>query len=182
MKKYVWMFFAVALLAVISYVVFVREQGEFKSPRKAHVFNDNDLKVELGYGSPAKRGRKIFGGLVSFDTVWRTGANEATEFHTNKDLDFNGQALKAGEYSVWVLPSEANWQIFINSHIPDWGINQDGIAARLAENDVVKVEAPVGNSDKMIENFAMTVEKTDSVYNLVFVWDMTKVVVPFTGK
>jgi Protein of unknown function (DUF2911) len=182
MKKYIWIIFGVALVAVIGYVVYVREQGEFKSPQQKVAFNDGDLKIDVVYGSPSKRGREIFGGLVPYDKVWRTGANEATEFHTNKDLDFGGQELKAGDYSLWSQPGKETWKIYFNSHIPNWGIDKNGIVARVPENDVVTMEVSSASLDQEKEMFTMTIEKADSIYNLVLAWDKTKVAVPFSAK
>lgn len=182
MQKYVWIVFGVLFLVVISYVIFVREEGEFKSPQQTHVFTDGDLNIELIYGSPSKRGREIFGALVPYDKVWRTGANEATELHTNKDLDFNGQLLKAGNYSVWAQPGKEAWKVIINSHLPSWGIDKDGAVARVPENDVMTVGGPTRVVEGVTEMFTMTIQKADSSYNLVFDWDKTKVEIPFTQK
>jgi len=182
MKKYIWMFFGVALLLVILLVIFKREEGEFKSPQEAHNFTDGDLKIAVVYGRPSKRGRDIFGALVPFDKVWRTGANEATEFHTTKDLDFSGQELKAGDYSVWTQPGKDTWRIFINSSIPEWGVDENGNVAHNPENNKVIVDAPSSSTDQVTEMFTMSVEKADSTYNLVFNWDKTRVVVPFKSK
>jgi hypothetical protein len=182
MKKYIWMFFGAALLTVIVYVVIVREEGEIKSPQDTHAFADGDLKIDVVYCRPSKRGRDIFGALVPFDKVWRTGANEATEFHTSKDLNFSGQELKAGDYSVWTQPGKDTWKVYINSTIPGWGVDENGNAARDPQTDVVTLDVPTGTSDQVAELFTMVVEKGDSTYNLVFNWDKTKVAVPFTTK
>lgn len=176
--KYLWMVFGGALLVVIIFVVFVREEGEFKSPQDKQTFTDGDLKVDHVYGRPSKRDRVIFGGLVPFDTIWRTGANEATEFHTNQDLDFGGQPLKAGDYSMWAKPGKETWSLYFNSVIPDWGINEQGLS-RDAANDAIVITAPSTSSDQVTEIFTISVEKADSTYNLVFNWDKTKVVFPF---
>jgi Protein of unknown function (DUF2911) len=177
--KYLWMVFGGALLVVIALVVFVREEGEYKSPQERQTFTDGDLKVDYVYGRPSKRGRVIFGGLVPYDTIWRTGANEATEFHTNQDLDFSGQSLKAGDYSMWAMPGKETWTLYFNSVIPDWGINELGKPSRDAVNDVLVIQAPSTSTDQVTEMFTISVVKTDSAYNLVFNWDKTKVAFPF---
>jgi hypothetical protein len=182
MKKYVWIFFGVALVVVILLVILKREEGEFKSPQETSNFTDGDLKIDVVYGRPSKRGRDIFGALVPFDKVWRTGANEATEFHTNKDLDFNGQELKAGDYSMWTQPGKSTWKVFINSSIPEWGVDEHGNVAHDPENNKVVVEAPSASTDQVTEMLTITVEKADSIYNLVFAWDKTKVALPFKVK
>ena len=182
MRKYIWMFFGVALIAVIILVVFVREKGEIKSPQARQTLSDDNLKVEVVYGRPSKRGREIFGGLVPFDAVWRTGANEATEFHTNKILDFNGQVLQAGDYSMWAMPGQSKWTIYFNSLIPEWGVDENGKVFRDAQNDVLAVEATPVSANDVTEMFTISTIKSDSAYQLVFDWDKTKVVIPFKMK
>jgi Protein of unknown function (DUF2911) len=180
--KYLWMFFGGALLFVIAYVVFVREEGEFKSPQDNQTFTDTDLQIDYVYGRPSKRDRLIFGGLVPYDKIWRTGANEATEFHTNKDLDFSGKELKAGDYSMWAQPGKDTWKLYFNSKIPDWGINEDGIPSRDAQNDVLVIDTPSTATDNVTEMFTIAVQKADSTYYLVFNWDKTKAAFPFSRK
>lgn len=182
MKKYIWMFFGAALLAVIILVVFKREEGEFKSPQETHAFNDGDLKIEVVYGRPSKRNRDIFGALVPYEKLWRTGANEASEFHTSAPLNFNGQILAAGNYSIWTQPGTNSWKVFINSTIPDWGVNENGVVAKNPETDVVVVDGTPETTAEVTEMFTMKVEKADSVYNLILNWDKTKVSVPFTRQ
>ena len=176
------MFFGAALVAVIILVVFVREEGEFVSPQETHTFTDGDLKIEVVYGRPSKRSRDIFGALVPYDKLWRTGANEATELHTSANLNFNGQTLAAGNYSVWTQPGASNWKIFINSTIPEWGINENGVVPKSPDTDVVVVDAAPETVAEVTEIFTMKVEKADSSYNLIFNWDKTKVAVPFTRQ
>ena len=170
------------LVAVILMVVFVREEGEIKSPQSKNNLTDGDLKVEVAYGRPSKRERDIFGALVPFDAIWRTGANEATEFHTNKDLDFSGQSLKAGDYSLFTMPGKDNWKIYFNSVIPEWGVDENGKAFRDEKNDVLIVDGTPSLVNNVTETFTISVSKADSVNNLVFSWDKTKVVVPFKVK
>ena len=180
MKKYVWMFFGAALVVVIILVIFIREEGAKKSPKETQTYNDADLKIEVVYSRPAKRGREIFGALVPYDKIWRTGANEATEFHTNKALNFNGQTLPAGNYSVWTQPGPHTWKVFINSSIPEWGIDDNGIADRNPDTDVINVDVASELVPETAELFTLKVEKMDSVYHLILSWDNTKVSVPFT--
>lgn len=182
MKKYIWMFFGVALVLVIVVVIYKREQDSKKSPKENFAFQDGDLNIEVVYSRPSKRGRNIFGALVPYDKIWRTGANEATEFHTNKNLDFNGQVLPSGVYSVWTQPGSDTWKVFINSSIPEWGINENGIADRNPDTDIVVVDVASEVVTDITELFTMKVEESTSGYNLVLNWDNVKVTVPFTQK
>ena len=71
--------------------------------------------LSITYGRPSMRGRKIFGNLVPFDRVWCPGADECTRLSTNRDLQFAGLKLKAGDYSLWMLPTETAWTLTFNS-------------------------------------------------------------------
>ena len=71
--------------------------------------------LSITYGRPSMRGRKIFGNLVPFDRVWCPGADECTRLSTNRDLQFAGLTLKAGDYSLWMLPTETAWTLTFNS-------------------------------------------------------------------
>lgn len=81
-------------------------------------------EIEVSYGRPAVRGREIFGGLVPFDRVWRTGANEATTIRFSSDVTVEGKPLAAGLYSVHTIPGEDEWTIIFNSQAEQWGSYQ----------------------------------------------------------
>ncbi len=150
------------------------------SPENSVVFQDGDLRITISYNRPFKKGRTIFGGLVPYGKTWRTGANEATVFETNKDLNLDGRTLPAGRYSLWTVPNESQWQVIFNTTIPAWGIDvmKDGQAARDPQGTEVVVEVPVMSSPKEIEQFTITIEKTADALELVLMWDRTVVAVP----
>jgi len=78
-------------------------------------------KISLIYSRPGVKNRTIWGDLVPYDKVWRTGANEATQFSVSTDVKLNGQALKAGSYSLHMLPTKGNWTVIINRVADQWG-------------------------------------------------------------
>jgi hypothetical protein len=80
-------------------------------------------KVEITYSSPGVKGRKIWGGLVPYDKVWRTGANDATEMHFSTDVKINGQNLPAGKYSFFTVPGETEWTVIFNSRTDIEGLD-----------------------------------------------------------
>jgi hypothetical protein len=179
MKKFLIVVGIVILLIIGALVVFI-QNTKSASPEADVNFHSGDLSVDIFYNRPSKRGREIFGGLVPYGKVWRTGANEATVFETNKDLINNGKTLKAGKYSLWALPNAQFWTIIFNSESGQWGINFNGEANRDSKNDVVTVEAPVLIQDKEFEQFTISVEKAGEELELIFIWDKTLVAVPFT--
>lgn len=120
---------------------------------------------------------------MPYGKVWRTGANEATLFETNKDLAFGNQTLKAGEYSVFTIPGEKVWSVIFNSETGQWGIGFNGEANRNPSKDKLTVEAiPSNLQEKVIEQFTIALEKSGEDMELIFMWDKTLVSVPFTVK
>lgn len=79
------------------------------------------VDVTIEYGRPKVRERKIWGGLVPYDQVWRTGANEATTITFSKNVQVEGQALPAGTYGLFTVPGESEWTIVFNSVANQWG-------------------------------------------------------------
>ena len=82
--------------------------------------------IWIDYGRPAKRGRTIWGTLVPYDTTWRLGANAATQFRTDKDLDIGGMTVPAGMYTLWLLPSATKSFLIVNTQTGQWGTAYDG--------------------------------------------------------
>jgi len=176
----------IALVLIFMFVVVpvMKKNTKKHSPEQNITFTQNDLQIDLFYSSPAKKGRAIFGGLVPYDEVWRTGANEATTFTTNKDLSIDGKTLPAGKYSLWTIPGKESWQIIFNDHIYDWGVRwQDSKAKREAEYDKLIVTALVSESITSKENFAINVVETPKrELVLLFSWDQVVVPLPFAIK
>lgn len=182
MKKVLIIVGAVLLviLGVLTYFRLVYTKSF--SPEANVEFTDGDLKVNLFYNSPSKKGREIFGVLVPYKKVWRTGANEPTTFETSKALNFGGKTLKPGLYSLWVMPDEQSWTVYFNSEVPSWGVDFNGQANRNPKTDALVVQAPVVIQEKVIEQFTISVEKTAEEMELVFLWDQTLVSVPFSRQ
>lgn len=84
-----------------------------------------DAAVWIDYGRPAKRGRRIWGQLVPWDTVWRFGANAAAQLKTDRDLTIGGTVVPAGLYSVWLLPSTGQSYLIVNQQAGQWGTVYD---------------------------------------------------------
>ncbi len=95
--------------------------GEKKSPAAETVVTHGDAKVTINYSQPSMRGRTIYGDLVPYGKIWRTGANEATTFTCNQDIKINGHELPAGTYSFFTIPGEKEWTVIFNSEAEQWG-------------------------------------------------------------
>ena len=179
MKKFL-VVAGILILLIIGALTLFRLKTKSASPEADVNYNADGLSIHLFYNRPSKKGREIFGALVPYGKIWRTGANEATVFETNKDLLIDGKTLKAGKYTLWTLPNEQMWTVIFNSEYGQWGINFNGEANKDPKNDVVIVDAPVLLQDKVFEEFTISVEKIGEEQELIFIWDKTLVAIPFT--
>jgi hypothetical protein len=150
------------------------------SPEDNVVFHQDDLTIKVFYNRPYKKGREIFGKLVPFNEVWRTGANEATTFETNKALSIEGKVLPKGKYSLWTIPTTDNWTIIFNSEHGQWGINSDGEANRNPDLDVLTVQVAPLQQEKEFEQFTIAFNMTAEEAEMVLLWDKTLVSMPFS--
>lgn len=167
------------LLVVVMVYLQVRQTKSF-SPEDHVVFNQGDLTVKVFYNRPYKKERKIFGALVPYNEVWRTGANEATVFETNKTLKIEGKTLRAGTYSLWTIPRPDIWTFIFNSEHGQWGINSDGEANRQPERDVLKVDVTAVEQEQVFEQFTISFNKSGEDAEMVLAWDKTVVAMPFS--
>jgi hypothetical protein len=81
------------------------------------------LTVQVDYSRPYKKRREIFGKLLPYGQVWRTGANEATIFDVKQDIKIGDKSLKAGKYTLWTIPNADKWTVILNSETGQWGTN-----------------------------------------------------------
>lgn len=131
--------------------------------------------VQLIYSRPGVKGRKIFGDLVPYGKVWRTGANSATRIKFNDDVNFGGQPLKAGEYALYTIPREDEWDIIINKGSENWGPEYK------QENDILRVKAKPAKLADAVETFTVQMENIKPTSaDLKITWEKTAVAVPIT--
>lgn len=130
----------------------------------------------IDYGRPAKRGRVIYGGVVPYGDVWRTGANAATQFKTDKALDFGGVVVPAGFYTLWTVPSPNGWKLIVNSETGEWGTEHK------AEKDLYTIPMTVGALPTSTERFTITVQTSDTGGTIALDWDTTRASATFAVK
>lgn len=130
----------------------------------------------VDYGRPQKRGREIFGNVVPWNTVWRTGANAATQLNTSADLIIGGTTVPAGKYTLWSLPTQSGWKLIINKQTGQWGTVYD------PAQDLVRVDAKVETVTAPVEQFVIAFEPGAAPTALTFTWDKTRVSVPVAKK
>ena len=147
------------------------------SPRGGGEFAVGNNVLMLEYSRPARRGRVIFGGVVPWDSVWRTGANAATHLILAQPIIVNGTEVPAGKYTLWTIPSRNSWQIIINKQTGQWGTMYD------PAHDLVRAPARVETHKEPVERFTIDIaDKGELNGELILSWDRTKVVLPFKVK
>lgn len=173
---------ALSILIVLAWAanMFTTRQKKAFSPEENVIFTEENLKITVFYNRPYKKGRIIFGELVPFDKVWRTGANEATTFETNIPINIEGKMLPAGKYSIWTIPRKESWTIIFNSQHGQWGINSDGEANRDTQFDVLTVDVRSVEQDTEFEQFTIAFDKVGEEAEMVLFWDKTLVALPFS--
>jgi hypothetical protein len=142
------------------------------SPRDSVIARVGDAEVRIDYSRPSRRGRTIAGGVVPWDEIWRTGANQATRLSTSHDLMFGDTRVPAGEYSVWTLPRQDGWTLILNRQTGQWGTDYDAGQdhARIAMRSVPGEERP--------EQFTISFEPEGEAVHLVLSWGDVRVAVP----
>jgi hypothetical protein len=133
-------------------------------------FGDAELSVR--YSRPYKRGRKIFGSLLPWGKVWRTGANDATAFSTTRDLVIGGVAVPAGSYTLYSIPSPTQWQLIINRQTGQFGTEYH------PEQDLARIPMTREALDTPVEQFTISLEPGGAGGRLVLTWDDTRAWVP----
>lgn len=134
-----------------------------------------DTYIKVVYGKPFKRNRAIFGELVPYNEVWRTGANEATEITLTSDIEFGGEALKAGTYSLFTIPAEESWTVIVSKQLGQWGsYSYDD------SKDVFRFEVPVKTKGDVTEGFTIKFAGDGSALNMA--WDRTAVSIPIAVR
>jgi hypothetical protein len=131
------------------------------------------LVARVVYSRPQKRGRKLFGDLVSYGQIWRLGANEATEIEFFQDVKIDGKTLKKGRYTLYALVNEDKWTLIFNKETDTWGA-----FAYAPSKDVLRSTVPVQKKSDITEAFSISFQKAVKGANLLISWDDVLVQLP----
>jgi len=132
--------------------------------------------IAVRYSRPSMRGRVIFGNVVPWNQVWRTGANQATVFETSADLVIAGAPVPAGKYSLWTLPSPGGWKLIVNRNTGQWGTDYD------AQYDLARLDMKVEPLRQPVEQFTIAIEPSGKGGVLKLEWEKTRASVPVSTK
>lgn len=133
--------------------------------------------IKTDYSSPRMKGRKIYGGLVPYGEVWRTGANEATTFITSADVTVGGTSVPAGSYTIFTVPNADSWKLIINKKTGEWGIPY-----KYQSDELARVDMNVSKLPSPVEDFTISYEKTGNGCTMHIDWETTRASVAITAK
>ena len=149
------------LLAVVCLSVNLNAQDDKSkrpSPPATATGKAGNTTIEINYSQPAVKGREIWGALIPYDKVWRTGANEATTFEVSTDVTIEGKELKAGKYGLFTIPGKENWIIIFNENPDQWGaFSYD------ASKDALRVTVKPNSAGESTERMTFTVDNNGKV-------------------
>jgi len=145
-------------------------------PAKAECKFSDGKSIHVAYSSPRAKGRKIYGGLVPYGQVWRTGANEATTFVNDVDVTIGGKTVPAGSYTMFTIPDQSKWTLIISKKTGEWGIPYpDG-------DDLLRADMSVSKTSGPVENFTISFHEMGSGCHMYLDWESTRATVEITEK
>jgi len=173
MSKRILIISGVVISVVILAIFGLRIYTKSFSPEATAAYKGDRLNIQVDYCRPSKNERDIFGDLLPYGEVWRTGANEATLITFDKPVIINGARLDAGKYSLFSIPQKDHWTIIFNNQTGQWGTiyNQD--------RDALRIDVPSEKSDTLQEVFTIDFkDQDDQQVDMILKWDSTIVHVP----
>jgi hypothetical protein len=130
--------------------------------------------IEISYSRPSARGRKVFGDVVPYNAVWRTGANSATKVKFGEDVTMGGQVIKAGEYALYTIPNATEWEVILNKGVGNWGN-----AGYVTTDDVARFKVKSSKLSTPVSTFTINIaDITATTCNIEMKWENTKVTIP----
>lgn len=176
MKKHI------ALLTLLTLVAALASAQQDKSkraspPAQAQCKFTDGKTITVDYSSPRAKGRKIFGDLVPFGEVWRTGANEATTFVTTANLTIGSTAVPTGSYTIFTIPNQDKWTLIINKKTGEWGIPY-----KYESDELGRADMTVSKTSSSVENFTISFHEMGSGCHMYLDWENTRATVEIDEK
>lgn len=179
MKKTILICFLIFNVGMVSAQEKVQIKLTSLSPFASIQQELGSAKIKIDYSRPLVRGRKIFGELVPFDEIWRTGASDCTIFTTDEDIVLGGSTLKAGSYSLFTIPSQKEWTVIVNTDITlhgDTGYDE--------KKDVFRFKVTPEQVQNFHETFTIEINDINSKGegSLKILWENTMINIPLKSK
>lgn len=181
------LFLALALVASILATAQQKPTDLDKSPMDMSYWPSNFPMLKLSgkasgepfarviYGRPQKNGRVLFGDIVQYNSIWRLGANEATEIEFFVPVKIDGKLVPKGRYTLYSIPNENNWTLILNTDNFSWGNFSYN-----AKKDLLRVQVPVLKTMDTTEAFTLYFEETNLGAGLIILWDQVKIMLPIS--
>jgi hypothetical protein len=173
----------IALVALLlpTFVLLAAAQQDQKKPlsppAQAQCKFADGKTVKTDYSSPRMKGRKIFGGLVPYGQVWRTGADNATTLVTDTNVTIGGKDVPAGSYTIFTVPNADKWTLIISKKTGEWGIPYPGEG-----EDFVRMDMRVSQLPSPVENFTIDFDQTGGTCAMHLDWEKTRAAVDISEK
>ncbi|HBI00286.1 MAG TPA: DUF2911 domain-containing protein [Flavobacterium sp.] len=166
MKKIV----LVAVFFVASFTLSAQVKTPAASPRANFEQTVGLTDIEIDYSRPSAKGRAIFGDLVPFGKIWRTGANQNSMITFSDDVTVDGKTLKKGKYALFVTPKADNWEVIFYTNTENWGTPEKFEESKVAARVNVKPET----LNRHVETFTISLNNVDNDFaHLEFAWEKT---------
>ena len=167
-----------SLLLAFTVLAACQEKSKRPSPPAQAQCKFSDGKtITVDYSSPRAKGRKIFGELVPYGEVWRTGANEATTFVTDTNLSVGGKDVPAGSYTIFTVPNADKWTLIVNKTTGEWGIPY-----KYEANELARVDMKVSSTSSPVENFTIALASMGSSCTMSISWENTQASISISEK
>ncbi len=169
----------ILLLAMTAFLA-VALNAQIKAPQPSPVGkitqNVGLTDISIEYSRPSMKGRKVFGGLVPYNELWRTGANASVKVSFSENVKVGGQDLKKGTYALYTIPGEKEWTIIFHKNLEHWGIDD-----YKQEEDACRFVVKSMNTTNSVESFTMSVDNLkNGSCDICVAWDKTSVAIPVT--
>jgi len=166
-----------AILLVCSFASAQQNKAPLSPLAHAQCKFSDGKTITVDYSSPRMKGRKIFGGLVPYGEVWRTGANDATTFVPTADVTVDGKDVPAGKYTIFTVPEQDKWTLIINKTTGEWGIPY-----KYESEELGRVPMQVSKTSAPVENFTISFNQSGSACTLQMSWENTQASVQISEK
>lgn len=143
------------------------------SPVALALYKDESNYIKVVYGQPFKKGRTVFGSLEKWGQVWRAGANEATEITFTRDVKLDGKVLRAGTYTLFMIPNPDRWTVILNTDLGQWGAYN-----YKPEKDIMRFDVRVGKNSQIFEALTYKFNEIPTGTELSLMWDDVRVAIP----
>jgi hypothetical protein len=167
-------------LAIAGFAMLSTAQVRMPAPSPTQTVKQDFAigSIELTYSRPAAKGRKIFGDLVPYNKLWRTGANAATRISFTEPVEIGGKRIDTGAYVLYTIPGQDSWEIILNKGLKNWGI--DGYKE---SEDVVRFTVPSYKVKNKVESFTMEFTDIKPVSCILEIkWEKTGVAIPVVAN